>query len=59
MLTVLIIAGFLGLLAPWLGFAALFIGAMFLASIAAGITSLVLIGLLIYIIGVGYRETHP
>jgi hypothetical protein len=31
----------------------------FKAKARARITSLVLIGLLIYIIGVGYRETHP
>jgi hypothetical protein len=47
MIALLIIAGFIGILAPILGFVVLFIGAMFLASWSAGITSLILVVMLL------------
>jgi hypothetical protein len=55
MITVLIIAGFLGMLAPFFGFVALFVGGMFLASTAAGVTSLILVVLLIYAVAVMFK----
>jgi hypothetical protein len=47
MITLLIIAGFLGLLAPVFGFIALFVGGLFMVSIPAGCIALVLVFLLI------------
>ena len=47
MITLLIIAGFLGLLAPVFGFIALFVGGLFMVSTVAGIAALFLILLLI------------
>ena len=56
MITLLIIAGFLGMLAPFFGFVALFIGAMFMASTAAGVVSLVLVVLLIYSVHLMFKS---
>jgi hypothetical protein len=50
MIIILILAGFLGMLAPWLGFMVLFIGGMFLASITAGILGIVIVIILIWFI---------
>jgi hypothetical protein len=47
MLTLLIIAGFLGLLAPIFGFIALFVGGLFMVSPIAGGVALALVFLLI------------
>ena len=47
MITLLIIAGFLGLLAPVFGFIALFIGGLFMVSTVAGVAALILIFLLL------------
>lgn len=47
MITLLIIAGFLGIFVPFLGFAALFVGGLFMISIPVGWVSLALILLLI------------
>lgn len=43
MITTLIIAGLLGMIAPWLGFVALFIGGMFVASTAAGLAAIAIV----------------
>ena len=46
MITLLVIAGFLGLLAPVFGFMALFVGGLFMVSTVAGFLALALIFLL-------------
>jgi hypothetical protein len=46
-ITLLIIAGFLGLLMPVFGFIALFVGGLFMVSTVAGVAALVLIFLLL------------
>ena len=46
MITLLIIAGFLGLLAPVFGFVALFVGGLFMVSPVAGLAALALVFLL-------------
>ena len=55
MITLLVIAGFLGMLAPILGFTALFIGGMFMASTAAGVAAVVLVVLLFYSLYVAFK----
>ena len=50
MLTTLIIAGFLGMLAPWLGFMTLFVGGMFVLSTAAGFISIAVVVMLVLIL---------
>ena len=45
--TLLIVAGFIGLLAPFLGFLVLFVGGLFMASTVAGWIGVALIALLL------------
>ena len=47
MITLLIIAGFLGILAPVFGFMALFVGGLFMVSTVAGWLSFALVVLLV------------
>ena len=57
MITLLIIAGFLGILMPFFGFVALFIGGMFMISIPAGVVAAVVVALLIYSVHVAFTRS--
>lgn len=47
MITLIIAAGFMGLLAPFLGFLTLFVGGLFMVSTAAGWIALALLAMLL------------
>jgi hypothetical protein len=50
MITLLIFVGFFGMMAPWLGFMVLFIGAAFMASAVLGILSIVVTAITVLIL---------
>jgi hypothetical protein len=50
MIFTLILAGLLGMLAPWLGFMVLFVGGMFLAGVTAGLLGIVIVILIVLVL---------